>query len=353
MKSGMKPDLPQDADILIIGAGIAGLMAANVLKKNGRETLLLDKGRSVGGRLATRRIGPGRADHGAQFFTVRTPDFEIWVEQWRRTGLVYRWATGWSDGSLSAANPDGYPRYAVNGGMNTLAQHLAGGLNVRLNAQITAIQPTAAGWLATAESGETYASRAIILTPPVPQSLAMLNQGQTPLAELDQTGLMRISYAPCITGLFWVEGPVNLPEPGAVQRPQEPISWIANNQRKGISPEATLLTVQAGPEYSRQLWDLPPNEALQAITAGLSPFLTASTQIVEAQLKQWRYALPVTLHPDRCLAAANLPPLVFAGDAFGEPRIEGAALSGMAAANKLLGLVYNNQRGNGFAFTPG
>jgi predicted NAD/FAD-dependent oxidoreductase len=38
------------------------------------------------------------------------------------------------------------------------------------------------------------------------------------------------------------------------------------------------------------------------------------------------------LHAQRCLVADLTPPLVLAGDAFGEAKIEGAALSGVAAA---------------------
>jgi predicted NAD/FAD-dependent oxidoreductase len=41
------------------------------------------------------------------------------------------------------------------------------------------------------------------------------------------------------------------------------------------------------------------------------------------------------VHPHRCLVATGLPPLVFAGDAFGEAKVEGAVRSGAAAAEAL------------------
>ena len=58
--------------VAIVGAGLAGLMAGRTLAEAGHEVVLLDKGRSPGGRLATRRIGEATLDHGAQFFTVRS-----------------------------------------------------------------------------------------------------------------------------------------------------------------------------------------------------------------------------------------------------------------------------------------
>ena len=42
--------------VVVIGAGIAGLVAARELSANDVTVQLVDKGRSVGGRLATRRI---------------------------------------------------------------------------------------------------------------------------------------------------------------------------------------------------------------------------------------------------------------------------------------------------------
>ncbi|MEQ1700146.1 MAG: FAD-dependent oxidoreductase, partial [Ilumatobacteraceae bacterium] len=53
------------------------------------------------------------------------------------------------------------------------------------------------------------------------------------------------------------------------------------------------------------------------------------------QVQRWRYARPVEVHPARCLAADGLPGLVFAGDAFGGAKVEGAVLSGRAAAHLL------------------
>ena len=58
-------------DCIVIGAGISGLFAANRLQTEGLEVLVLDKGRGLGGRMATRRISSGVFDHGAQFFTVK------------------------------------------------------------------------------------------------------------------------------------------------------------------------------------------------------------------------------------------------------------------------------------------
>ena len=67
---------------VIVGAGISGLLAANTLKQEAWTVTVLDKGRAVGGRMATRRVGEGTFDHGAQFFTVRGERFANLVEGW-------------------------------------------------------------------------------------------------------------------------------------------------------------------------------------------------------------------------------------------------------------------------------
>ena len=85
------------SDVVIIGAGLSGLVAAHALQRSGSSVLVIDKARSVGGRLATRQIGRATLDHGAQFFTVRSPEFRSAVEEWLSAGLVTEWCQGFAE----------------------------------------------------------------------------------------------------------------------------------------------------------------------------------------------------------------------------------------------------------------
>ncbi len=325
-------------DVLVVGAGLAGMMAANALQDAGKSVVVVEKARGVGGRLATWRLGPGRGDYGAQFFTVRDPQFQAVVDAWQQVGLVFEWSRGWADGSaVDSGREDGYPRYAITGGMTAVAKHLAQNLTIHSQTKLGKINLVEDGWEVVAENGRTYQTRALLLTPPVPQSLALLNAGSVPLAADDRAALEKIAYAPCLSGLFWVEGGSTLPAPGAVQQPEQAISWIADNQQKGISPEATIITAHANPVQSKLWYEAPKGELVGLFMGQIRPYLPKNSVTKAQHIHRWRYALPTVTHPERALLAAGLPPLTFAGDGFNGPRVEGAALSGLAAAESLFG----------------
>lgn len=90
------PDSQNLTDILIIGAGMSGLTAASALQQAGREVIVVDKGRGVGGRMATRRIGAATFDHGAQFVTARTPRVAAAIQEWLKQGVEGAALSGWA-----------------------------------------------------------------------------------------------------------------------------------------------------------------------------------------------------------------------------------------------------------------
>lgn len=333
----MPNDTTPNASILIVGGGLSGLMAAVRLTEHGYPNTILEQNAQPGGRLSTWRLGPGQVDVGAQFFTVRNEHFRPYVEGWMGEGLVYEWSSGWTPGSATWGGEAGgsHPRYAVRGGMQALAQHLARGLDLHTGATVAKVAARPAGWTITTLSGQVLNADALILALPVPRSLALLETGDVTLHDDDRAALDAIRYAPCVAGLFRLNGPTTIPDPGAVQRHGAAVSWIADNKRKGIS-EATTVTMHASPAYSRELWDLPDHEVIDALRGHLAEFLPGGTSVIETRVRRWPFALPMVLHAERTLVADGLPPLVFAGDAFNGPRIEGAALSGIAAAETLI-----------------
>lgn len=329
-------------DVLIVGAGLSGLMAAHSLSERGYTVQLVERGRSVGGRLATRRVGEdGVADHGAQFFTVRSETFQGFVDQWLEQNLVYVWGTGWSDGSVKRTYGDGHPRYVVRGGMNRLAKYLAGDHDIAFNRLVTQIRMRENSWSLVDSDGERYDGRSLLLTPPMPETLALLSSSEVPLQASDYNELRRIQFGPCLCGIHEIAGEVELPDPGALQNFQSEVYWVADNHAKGIS-DIAVVTSHANAKYSRQNWDASEADIIRELEAAVLPYLKGDARITNTQLKKWRYSVPLTTYPEEFLLASGLPRLAFAGDAFGgRGRVEGAFMSGIAAGNALSDALAN------------
>lgn len=324
--------------VVIIGAGLTGLIAARDLTAAGAEVILLDKGRSPGGRLATRRIGGATLDHGAQFFTVRSPAFAKQVDDWQERGLVHVWNTGFSDPDDSvddtadmAGEAEAYPRYVATNGMNSLAKDLAADLDVRCSTMVFAIRrDTDTGAVTVViDDGTVLEADAVIVTTPLPQAFALMIDGNV---ELDET-LFRTSYDRTIGLLVRLDGPAALPASGGVQDADEVFSFIGDNASKGVSAEPAV-TFHANSAWSEAHWDEDNDALIEQLTAAAAPWLGAAT-ILEYSLKKWRLATPRSIWPDPCWTTAN-GKVIVAGDAFAGPKVEGAHNSGLAAAHTLL-----------------
>jgi len=309
--------------VVVVGAGMAGLTAARRIADAGHDVSVIDKGRRSGGRMATKPLAGGAcADHGAQFFTVRTDAFAAAVATWIADGTVHEWCRGFS-------SADGHPRYVASAGMVELGRRLAVGLDVRQSVHVDAVRRTRGGWEVTwpetrwTQAGALEAD-VVVLTPPGPQASALV------AGEADAPGLI---YAPMISLLVALDDAPGVPPPGGVQLVDDPTwSWIGDNVAKGVSPvPAVTFHTRADVAVARA------GEEDEALTADLlraaSPWLGRSN-VLDARLHRWRYATAIDAHPERCAVEAD-GSLVFAGDGYGGARIEGAFLSGRAAAEAI------------------
>jgi renalase len=322
---------------IVVGAGISGLLAASALQREGWDVTVLDKGRGVGGRMATRRVGEGTFDHGAQFFTVRGERFAGLVEGWLGAGVATEWARGFAD-AYGRPNEDGHPRYRGTEGMTSIPKYISRGLDVRTGERALRVDDGDDGWEVVCESGLRVAGDALVLGAPVPQALDLTSSGSYTLPDGARRQLEAVSYDPCVALMALLEGPTSVPEPGGMQIKGEPLDWIGDNKRKGIS-EAPCITVHAGPDWSRSHFEDGESEVVDSMISLAGDRLGAdlASAVVETSLARWRYSWVTNPHPEPCLVASETPPLLFCGDAFGQPKVEGAALSGFAAADHLLG----------------
>ena len=324
---------------IVVGAGIAGLVAARHLQQVGCDVLVLDKGRGVGGRMATRRIGEAVFDHGAQYFTARTQSFQDLVESWLEAQVAREWTRGFShaDGTTATGN---YPRYVGTQGMNTLPKMLAHDLTVLTSTQVQHIALTDAQWELTAldlatQSTQTYRADMLLMTPPAEQTLALLNQAQGfTLPDSARLALDAIRYDPCFAIMAVLDRPSCLHDTGGIFAPSATVSWMADNQHKGISP-VPCVTVHATGAFTQAHYDTPPSEVATLLLESVSAYL-GEAHVLDCQVQRWRYSQPSVLHPEKTLFLADPLPLAIAGDAFEGARVEGAMLSGLAAAQQLL-----------------
>ena len=335
-------------DVLIIGAGICGVTIARGLEQViPGQWILLDKGRSVGGRLATRRIGMQTFDHGAQFFTVRSHQFTGLLRELLSANVAKEWCRGFQSADLSGPS-DGYPRYAAVGGMNKLVKFMARDLPVQqviCGRRVVRLEDIGSALRAFDQDGGFIDARYVVLTAPVPQSLDIARDALL-AASCDDVvaSLSSIHYEPCLAvlGTFETEYLPNFNIP--VQCATGPLAFVSDNGLKGVCSSAGALTIHLSHDLSRTYFDQSDADVFTATLKALDEVFPGYKfrPLGNLSVQRWRYATPKTVFNSAFLEVSigkksdrRSPKLFFAGEAFGGPKIEGAFLSGLAVRDRI------------------
>ena len=293
---------------------MAGAVAARRLAEAGLSVRVFDKGRGVGGRMATRRVAERglQFDHGAQSMRAHGPAFAARIADWGRRGVAASWAGG---------------RWVGVPGMTAPVRDLLAGLSVSTETTVVRIGRDGAGWRLTDGAGAEHGPfAAVAVTCPAPQAAALLDASGFALP-----GVAAATYAPCWSLLL---APDDGPPEALIEPRDGPIRLIARTATKPGRPAGGGLVVHATPEWSRAHLEESREAVADALTRALGDHLGAPLHPAYASAHRWRYAQVEDALGRACLYDPGLR-LGAAGDWCLGPRIEAAHDSGLALAEAI------------------
>lgn len=322
-------------DVAVIGAGMAGLVCAQQLSKAGYSVIVLEKSRGLGGRVATRRLHNTCADHGVCYLKPKGELLKRFVELLSRHHILEVWTN------------DPEPNYIAPEGMSAIAKFLAQNLEISLNQRVETITPIDNKWHLTFESGdEELTAASVVVAIPAPQAFTLIS----PLGDLVNKAfldnLRSIEFYPSLAVMAGYPADSQpLPEWKALSFVDNPdLAWIGLDSSKRHNSQQPLFVIQSSADFAqRYLEYLDLHLAAQQM-------LQSASQIVQLpwlatpewmQVHRWRYAFPRNPWNKAFLSAESFLPLVCCGDWCSGKLVEGAMLSGLAAAEEI-----NNQMRN-------
>lgn len=331
----MRPSSFAVRQVAVVGAGVAGLMAARTLAEQGHQVTVFDKSRGLGGRCATRRSDSGGFDHGAQYFTIRSSALRQSMAAWQEAGVIAQWQAKCAvanDQGLRPSSPNDEARFVAKPGMSAFGRYLGAGLSVHTQTRITALKRHGYRWQLSAEGGKDMGVfDTLVIALPAPQAQPLL----APVAEdiADQLGSVR--YHPTWTVLLDVGQATDFPfDVVQVDNPDSPLAWVANNASKP-EREGHHWVLHAKHAWSEQHVNSSASVVAQCLVEAFCDLSNIEPgSIVSQQAHRWLYADVENPLGQDFIAADDA--LVVCGDCCRGSRIESAMLSGQAAAGHLL-----------------
>jgi len=248
-------------DVLIVGAGVAGLSCARVLVGAGKTVRLIERSRGVGGRCATRRVDGQPVDHGLVFLHGQSPDFLQALRE-----VPGRWLEHWPSvvrGTGTPCQPNAFVhgawRMAHVNGISAFPKHLASGLDVVLETTVTGFELGGEGITVLAKLRAepiSFVARDVVLALAGPQSLALLDsQISSRNCEAARALLALVPSVPCATIIALYQPENTEVPPWDIWYPETSagLLLVAHDSAKRDKPQQIALVLQARPAWSKTI----------------------------------------------------------------------------------------------------
>ncbi len=281
------------AEVLVVGAGIAGLACARALRQEGVAVRVVDRGRRPGGRMSGRTLHGRVVDLGASYFTApEGSGFAAVVAEWERKGLAHPWTDTvavLAAGEI-AGQSTGPVRYAAAHGLRSLAVDLAAepgpAVEVELERELEALGSDGAA------DGIRYDT--VVLAMPEPQAARLLPPSSALAAHLDTH-----SWEPVIAvALGFAERGWPAELHGAFVNDSPILTFLADDgDRRGDG--APVVVAHSTAEFARAHLERPV-DAVDAVEAEVRALLGIDPGIRTdwSHAHRWTFARATTTHPE-------------------------------------------------------
>jgi len=281
-------------DVVVVGAGVCGMTLSRLLDEAGMRVLLLDKGRTPGGRISSKTLDGSLLDTGTN--QVLSDD-QVVLDILSRFGGA-RWV---SDSQTGVSTWDFHEP------ARTIMQGYAGTLPIQHTfvSHVVRSEPDRLGVMRHG-FGEPVWAKTVVLTMPVPQAQAIIAHSDFVL----DYDLDAIEYTKRQVLLTVFDGDGHAPDS----------AWstdIIERVRYRPRPDGLLgVEAFASESWSEATWDQDATISQGRLLRELG-LLFDNARVWGSDVMRWRYALPRTVSNESFWSHPNIPRLHIAGDAFG------------------------------------
>ena len=284
------------SDVIVIGAGVAGLQCSRRLQESGASVMLLDRADKVGGRCATRAFDGQPADYGPVFLHGHDAAFLRAVESTPGVHLREGWPA-LAEGTGTPCQPEAFTsserRLALAEGLNAFPQAMAQGLPVRLRTQVESVRVEGRSVTVTSTGGERFHSRHLVLAMALEQSVPFLRM-LPPSSERDGVLALLGTFGSvaCLTVIAGYPEGTRAPSWDVCYPEDSDALLLASHEtsKRPGSPSVTML-YQALPRWSREYLEDPRESWSRALLDSAGGRLGAWAASPDwAHLHRWRYA---------------------------------------------------------------
>ncbi|MGM0547055.1 MAG: NAD(P)/FAD-dependent oxidoreductase [Bacteroidota bacterium] len=323
----------------IIGASISGLIAGKRLADAGHDVTVIEKNRSLGGRLKTIKMNDLKVDVGLTHFDVNTNTFGSFVDTMESEGAVKKWTKefGLYDGSQRMdvdPNADARQYYVGTKGLQVLATQMSRWVDLKSQEKaggLTYIGPDRSkkrSWMINLTDVSVFECDAVIIATSAVDAYGIIQTAQNKTAtrriirHIDE-----VQYDSCFSLAVTFDHEV--PAWEGIECDNSGVQWISNESSKQEADYAALV-IQSTHEFYRKHYQKSEEQIKELLLDEAADVVGSwARRTALSHLENWKYFKARNPINEYFMELEMVDaPLALIGDYLGGSSLENAFVSG-------------------------